>query len=64
MTGTEFDIKPRDESMDEVVPFNVEDERQSKGEVGSLASIEIKVEYNGRVGNDCFDLHCVDERFC
>ncbi len=64
VTGTEFDVKPRDEGMDEVVSSNVEGEGRRKGEVGSFASIEIKSENSCRVSDNCFDLDCIDEWFC
>lgn len=63
VAGGEVDIEPSDEGVHKIVTANIKGVWYAEGEVGRCASIEVKGDNCGGVGNYGFDFDCVDERF-
>ena len=55
VTGSEVDVEPGNEGMDEVVSLATEAERGGKGEFGGCDGIEIDCEHRAWISNQSFE---------
>ena len=61
MAGSEVDVKPCDQGVDEIIPAAVERKWDREGQVSSRAGVEIKSDDSSGVSHNSFDFDGVNK---
>jgi hypothetical protein len=64
VTGSEVNVKPCDESMDEVISAAVKRIRNGEGQISSCACVEVESKNGSRVGNNSLHFDGIDKGLC
>lgn len=62
MAGSEIDIEPCDERMDEIISASIKHEGSRECKIGSRACVKIKRENCCWIGDNCLYLDSINER--